>query len=168
MKTPDMQPTCKKKRKLRIVCCLSGGQNVGKSETMTAFGQALYKGSRFFYEQKGRHTSPDRRIVLKKKGMIIGICTAGDDQAAIDANFTFFDLQHCDIGFTAARIEPCNDMCAYAQSKANGVRFVNVQKSDGKTSFSQQMIKASVVDHFVVSLKGTGFKDVFNRLNDIH
>lgn len=168
MKTPDMQPTTKKKRKLRIVCCLSGGQNIGKSETMSAFGRALYEGSRFFYEQKGQHKSRDRRIVIKKKGMIIGVCTAGDDKAAIDENFSFFDCQHCDIGFTAARIEPRNDMCAYAQSKAQGARFVNVPKSDGKTMFSQQMIKASVVDHFVVSLKGSGYKDIFCRLSNIH
>lgn len=167
MKSPDMLPNFKA-RKLKIVCCLYGGPHIGKSETMTAFGQTLFQRSRYYYEQKGQHSSHDRRIVLKYKGMIVGICTAGDDPNTIDGNFDFFDQQHCDIGFTSTRVETNNDMCAYARSKSKKARFVNVPKRDMSSEFARQMVKAGVVDHFASSLKRSGYKEIYKQLVTIH
>ena len=166
MKSLDMLPTFKK-RKLKVLCCLSGGAGVGKSETMTAFAQLLYHSSRYYYEQKGQHSSHDRRVALKYRGMIVGICTAGDNQEAVDANLDFLERQHCDIGFTAARVEGSKDMCKYTKRKVSGVRFVKVPKKDVQSGFARQMVKAGVVEHFALAMKCHGYKTIAKLLGEL-
>lgn len=109
MKKDDLIPTFKG-HSLKLVLCLHGGANTGKSETLIALAHAILDSSRYYYEQKGQHASKDRRVVLKFHGNIIGIGTYGDTEEVINRNFEIFKEQHCDIGITAARIEGRTDI----------------------------------------------------------
>lgn len=159
MKKDDLIPTFKK-RPLKLVLCLYGAANVGKSETLTELGRALLGKARYYYEQKGQHGSRDRRIALKYRGHIIGICTYGDDQDAINRNFKFFENQGCDIGITAARVAGGRDMKAHVESKCQTIKCASINKPDVASSYSRRIVKAVRIDQFVRSLKCTGIKEV--------
>ena len=159
MKKDDLIPNSKK-RSLKLVLCLYGAANVGKSETLTELGRALLGKARYYYEQKGQHGSRDRRIALKYCGHIIGICTYGDDQDAIDRNFKFFEDQGCDIGITAARVAGGRDMKAHVKSRCQAIKYAPINKPDVDSSYSRRIVKAVRVDQFVKSLKRNGIKEV--------
>ncbi len=162
MKKDDLIPNFKK-RTLRLVLCLYGAANIGKSETLTGIGRALLNKSRYYYEQKGQQASRDRRLVLKYRRHIIGIGTYGDDQNAIDRNFKFFKDQGCDIGITAARVGGGTDMLSYVKrickGKATGVAAIkkcNVTDNE----YAQEIVRAACIEQFVNSLKCSGIKEV--------
>lgn len=159
MKKDDLIPNFKK-RTLKLVLCLYGGANVGKSETLTGLGRALLSNVRYFYEQKGQHGSKDRRIALKYRGHIIGVCTYGDDQDVIDRNFKFFEDQGCDIGVTAARVEGCKDLLSYVKSKCKSIKVASIEKRDVANRYSQGVVKAVCIDHFIKSLKCGGIEKI--------
>lgn len=159
MKKDDLIPNFKK-RSLKLVLCLYGGANVGKSETLTELGRALLTDARYFYEQKGQQNSRDRRIALKCHGRIIGIGTYGDDQDAIDRNFEFFTDQGCDIGITAARVDSGRNMKTYVKSKCKTVMFASMEKRDAISDYSRGIVKIVCIDQFVKSLKCKGIKEI--------
>ena len=159
MKKDDLVPAFKK-RSMELVLCLYGAANVGKSETLTELGRALFMKARYYYEQKGQHRSRDRRIALKYYGHIIGICTYGDDQNAIDRNFKFFDDQGCDIGITAARVEGGKDLRSYVKSKCKAIKIASIEKQDVANGYSQGVVKAVCIEHFIKSLKCGGIEKI--------
>lgn len=165
MKKDDLIPNFKK-RSLKLVLCLYGAANVGKSETLTELGRALFAKARYYYEQKGQHGSRDRRIALKFHRHIIGIGTYGDDQDAIDRNFKFFKDQGCDIGITAARVEGGRDMKSYAKGKVVSIKFASRKKQDAICDYCREMVKAACIDKFVKSLKGSGIKEIMSMFED--
>ncbi len=158
MKKDDLVPSFKK-RKLQLVLCLYGGADVGKSETLTQLGQALFAHARYFYEQKGQHGSRDRRIALKYHGRIIGICTYGDDQDAIDRNFKFFENQGCVIGVTAARVEGNTDMKSYVENMSKAIKVAAIEKHDADCRYSRGIVRTVCIDHFIRSMKCKGIKE---------
>ncbi len=167
MKTYDLLPASKK-RDLKIAFCLYGDEDTGKSETLTALSRALLGSSRYYYEQKGQGGSRDRRVSLKYRGMIVGICTEGDTSAAIDVNFDFLRQQHCEIGFMAARVTSGADLCAYAKTKTNKPTvFIPVRKRDFASLYSQQMAVAACVNAIVLALKCNGIKAIATDLKNI-
>ena len=159
MKKDDLLPTFKK-RSLKLVLCLYGVADVGKSETLTELGRALFAKARYYYEQKGQHGSRDRRIALKYHGHIIGIGTYGDNHDAIDRNFKFFEDQGCDIGITAARVEGGADMKSYVKNKSGAIKVLSLEKHDAENNYSRGIAKAVCIDQFVKSLKCKGIKEV--------
>ena len=159
MRKDDLVPIFKK-RSLRLVLCLYGAANVGKSETLTELGRALLGKARYYYEQKGQQGSRDRRIALKYRGHIIGVGTYGDDQDAIDRNFKFFEDQGCDIGITAARVAGGRDMKTYVESKCKAIKVASIKKRDANSCYSRRIVKAVRIDQFVKSLKCNGIKEV--------
>lgn len=159
MRKDDLIPNFKRLT-LKLVLCLYGGANVGKSETLTGLGRALLSNVRYFYEQKGQHGSRDRRIALKYRRHIIGICTYGDDQDAIDRNFKFFEDQGCDIGVTAARVEGGKDLKSYVTSRCKSIKVASIEKKDVANGYSQGVVKAVCIDHFIESLKCGGIEKI--------
>ncbi len=159
MKKDDLIPNFKK-RTLKLVLCLYGGADVGKSETLTELGRALLSKARYFYEQKGQHGSRDRRIALKYHGHIIGIGTYGDDQDAIDRNFKFFEDQGCDIGITAARVAGGRDMKVYVKSNCKSIKFAARQKRDATSDYSRGIVKAVCIDRFIKALNAHSVKEI--------
>lgn len=167
MKTCDMLPTSKQ-RDLKIVFCLHGDEDTGKSETLTALSRALFGSSRYYYEQKGQGGSRDRRVVLKYRGMIVGICTEGDTSAAINMNFEFLQQQHCEIGFMAARVTSAKNLCSYAKSKTSSPTvFIPLHKKDFSSRYVQQMAIATYVDAIMLALKSNGNKEIASKLKNI-
>lgn len=166
LKSNDMTATWS--RTLKCVICVWGAGRIGKSETVTAISQSFQAQSRFFYEQKGQSGSRDRRIVLKYRGLIIGIATAGDDQNTIDRNFAFFDEMKCDYAITAARVEGTNNMKLYAsaQAKARKAKFVDVEKTDVKTRYARAIVKAGCVDRVHLAFAEKGERRIIQRLKD--
>ena len=166
MKKDDLIPTFKK-RTLKLVLCLYGSANVGKSETLTGLGRALLSNVRYFYEQKGQHGSRDRRIALKYRGHIIGVCTYGDDQDAIDRNLKFFKDQDCDIGITTARVKGQTDMKSYLECKCKSITVAAIEKHDVANGYSRGIVKAICIDHFVKSLKCSGIENIESSFKTI-
>ncbi len=48
-------------------------------------------------------TGHNRRATIRYKGQIISVCTAGDDEAQLLVNQTYFEAQKCDVAITASR-----------------------------------------------------------------
>ena len=159
MRKDDLIPNFKK-RSLKLVLCLYGTAKVGKSETLTDLGRALFVKARYYYEQKGQHGSRDRRIALKYHGHIIGIGTYGDDQEAIDRNFKFFEDQGCDIGITAARVEGATDMKSYVASNCKSIKLAAKQKHNATSDYCCGIVKATCIDRFIKTLKRRGIKEM--------
>ena len=159
MKKDDLIPNFKK-RSLKLVLCLYGTANVGKSETLTELGRALITDARYYYEQKGQHGSRDRRIALKYQGRVIGVGTYGDNQDAIDRNFKFFEDQKCDIGITAARVEGGIDMKSYVENKGKAIKVASIEKRDANSCYSRRIVKSACIDHFIKAMKCKGLKEV--------
>ena len=168
MKKDDLVPNFKK-RSLKLVLCLYGAANVGKSETLTELGHALFTNARYFYEQKGQHKSKDRRIALKYRGYIIGIGTYGDDQDVINRNFQFFEDQYCDIGVTAARVEGNTNMKSYVKSKSKSmsILFTSIEKQNAVSEYSREIVKAGCIDKFVEALKCKGITEIKSAFETI-
>ena len=166
MKKVDLVPNFKK-RPLKLVLCLYGGANVGKSETLTELGRALFSSARYFYEQKGQYGSRDRRISIKFRGHIVGIGTYGDNQEAIDRNFEFFEDMGCDVGITAARVEGRTDMKSYVESKCKLIKIASIEKQDADSGYSRGIVKAVCIDHFVMALKGSSIEAIESSFKTI-
>lgn len=166
MKNDDLVPKSKKLT-LKLVLCLYGGPNVGKSETLTELGRALLPDSRYFYEQKWQQNSKDRRIALKYNRHIIGIGTYGDDKAAITRNLKFFKNQGCDIGITAARVKGQTDMKSYLECKCKSIKVASIEKQDVANGYARGMVKAMCIDHFVKSLKCSTIESIESSFKSI-
>ena len=144
-----------KSRPLKVVLILFGEGQVGKTETLTAVGNALRPQSRFFYEQKKHAESHDRMMLLKYGSKVVGICTAGDNEKIVDRNIKFVS-RGCSIAIFAARVDGSTDMLSYIKSKVKKMKtkvMVGVrEKYDAKTRSSRLLVQAACIDRFVKAL----------------
>lgn len=89
--------------KKRLIICLYGDENSGKTTTLLDAGTILRQKSKQYTEIKHKATSVDRRMVFNVFGTEIGIGTYGDDWASIDGNFKILIGYGCTIIITASR-----------------------------------------------------------------
>lgn len=167
MRKHDMKPTYKR-RKLKLVLCLCGHNDIGKSETLIAIARSLLEESRFYYEQKGQNDSHDRRVVLKYQGRIIGICTGGDDVGIIKDNFSFFKYAHCEIGIMAVRDNSTQNrsLIKHYVRRLKQTKFVFIHKVDYTISYAQQLAIGAYVDLVKSALSKKKFKEMYKQLKD--
>lgn len=167
MRKLDMKPTFKK-HKLKLVLCLCGHNDIGKSEALIAIARSLLEESRFYYEQKGQNDSHDRRVVLKYQGRIIGICTGGDDLDTIKGNFIFLKYTHCEIGIMAVRDNSTQNMSLIKQyvRRLKQTKFVSINKVDYIISYAQQLAIGAYVDLVKSALSKKKFEEMYKQLKD--
>lgn len=92
-----------------------GPADTGKTTVLNAFADIMRRLSLYYLEEKNRRGSLDRRICLKYAGKTIGIASGGDNIKMLNANFTFFSRNQCDIVFTASRF--CHFDTRYSRNK---------------------------------------------------
>ena len=133
----------------KVVLVLSGAANTGKSTALVALGKALQDESYYYYEERHRSCSRDRKIVVKRGRWLIGIATAGDTEKYVKSGLDFIKKQRCDIAILAARTsdDPKKDMLAFCRKcvPVKGTRFASVKKIDAPTPY----LRAEVVNVFV-------------------
>lgn len=133
----------------KVVLVLSGAANTGKSTALVALGRTLQDESHYYYEERNRSSSRDRKIAVKRGKWLVGIATAGDTEKYVKSGLDFIKKQRCDIAIIAARTskDPQKDMLAFCRKckSVKGTRFASVEKIDAPTPY----LRAEVVNAFV-------------------
>ena len=133
----------------KVVLVLSGAANTGKSTALVALGKALQDKSHYYYEERNRRCSRDRKIAVKYGRWLVGIATAGDAEKCVKSGLDFIKKQRCDIAILAARTSnnPKKDMMAFCRKCVSGKRkrFASVEKIDAPTPY----LRAEAVNAFV-------------------
>ena len=84
---------------MRIIS-LNGRPQCGKTHTLLALCNMLAKCSIVEHEER---QGPDKRMTFAMDGVIISVCTGGDNKEIIQSNIAYFERHHAAIAVTANR-----------------------------------------------------------------
>ena len=84
---------------MRIIS-LNGRPQCGKTHTLLALCDMLAKTSATLNEET---YGPDKRMTFAMDGVIISVCTGGDNKEIIQSNIAYFERHHAAIAVTANR-----------------------------------------------------------------
>ena len=84
---------------MRIIS-LNGRPQCGKTHTLLALCDILAKCSIVEHEER---QGPDKRMTFAMDGVIISVCTGGDNKEIIQSNIAYFERHHAAIAVTANR-----------------------------------------------------------------
>ena len=84
---------------MRIIS-LNGKPECGKTHTLLALCDILAKCAIVEHEER---QGPDKRMTFAMDGVIIAVCTGGDNKEIIQSNIDYFKRQHAAIAVTANR-----------------------------------------------------------------
>ena len=82
------------------IISLNGRPQCGKTHTLLALCDILAKTTATLNEET---VGPDKRMTFAKDGVIISVCTGGDNKEIIQANIAYFERHHAAIAVTANR-----------------------------------------------------------------
>ena len=84
---------------MRIIS-LNGRPQCGKTHTLLALCDMLAKTTATLDEET---IDKDKRMTFAMDGVIISVCTGGDNKEIIQSNIAYFERHHCTIAVTANR-----------------------------------------------------------------
>ena len=84
---------------MRIIS-LNGRPQCGKTHTLLALCDMLAKTTATLNEET---CGPDKRMTFAMDGVIISVCTGGDNKEIIQSNIAYFERHHAAIAVTANR-----------------------------------------------------------------
>ena len=84
---------------MRIIS-LNGRPQCGKTHTLLALCDMLAKTTATLGEET---CGPDKRMTFAMDGVIISVCTGGDNKEIIQSNIAYFERHHAAIAVTANR-----------------------------------------------------------------
>ena len=118
---------------MRIIS-LNGRPQCGKTHTLLALCNMLAKCSIVEHEER---QGPDKRMTFAMDGVIISVCTGGDNKEIIQSNIAYFERHHVAIAVTANRSKasPKRTLEGYAHTNAHTLEeivmpYANFLKSE--------------------------------------
>ena len=113
---------------MKKTIALFGKAEVGKTATLNLLIDLLEVATTGCDMPKPMPPRQDRKKAFYYKEMKIGIGTRGDNQDEIEINCSFFDIENCDVVFTATRTKggSCNAIRKYCSEK--GFELIWVKK----------------------------------------
>lgn len=82
------------------IISLNGRSNCGKSHTLLMLCDKIASKYTMLNEEK---VGEDRRKTFDLDGVVVSVCTGGDNAKVIEENCAYFDSRECDIAVTANR-----------------------------------------------------------------
>lgn len=82
------------------IISLNGRSNCGKSHTLLMLCDKIASKFTILHEEK---VGEDRRMTFDLDGVVVSVCTGGDNAKVIGENCAYFDSWECDIAVTANR-----------------------------------------------------------------
>ena len=101
---------------MRIIS-LNGRPECGKTHTLLALCDMLAKTVVIEHEEQ---IGPDKRMTFDMHGVIIAVCTGGDNKEVIQANIAYFERHHVAIAVTANRSKAAPKWTLEGYAHTNG------------------------------------------------
>ena len=131
----------------KLLVVLHGSSNSGKTSALSDLIDMMHPISKWIFELE-RLRNQDRRVVLERKGLIIGVSTIGDNNPEINKSFELFSPFDCDIVVIAAHspidcsVSMGRDMVAFSQKAA----IKNFARETSHVALAKRMIATDAQD----------------------
>lgn len=105
------------------IISLNGRSNCGKSHTLLMLCDKIASKYTILNEEK---VGEDRRMTFDLDGVVVSVCTGGDNTKVIEENCAYFDSRECDIAATANRskVNPTWYLQDYANRKNSSLNEI--------------------------------------------
>lgn len=130
------------------IISLNGRSNCGKSHTLLMLCDKIASKYTKLNEEKA---GEDRRMTFDLNGVVVSICTCGDNTNVIEENCAYFDSWECDIAVTANRSKsnPTWYLQDYANRKNSSLNEILMPYAEflGRTT-GMVKVEELVAEHF--------------------
>ena len=146
----------------KLLIVLHGSSDSGKTSALSELIDMMHPLSKWMFELE-RLPNHDRRVVLERKGLIIGVSTVGDNNSEINKSFKQFLPFDCDIVVIAAHkpvdcyVSMGRCMVAFSQKAA----IKNFARETSHGALDKRMIATGAQDlmryiNYAIGRHGTG------------
>ena len=130
---------------MRIIS-LNGRPQCGKTHTLLALCDILAKCSIVEHEER---QGPDKRMTFAMDGVIISVCTGGDNKEIIQSNIAYFERHHAAIAVTANRSKasPKWTLEGYVHTNAHTLEAIVMPYANFLTPAAWTQVQHLVAEH---------------------
>ena len=130
---------------MRIIS-LNGRPQCGKTHTLLALCDILAKTTATLDEET---IDKDKRMTFAMDGVIIGVCTGGDNKEIIQSNIDYFDRHHAAIAVTANRSKaaPKWTLEGYAHTNAHTLEEIVMPYANFLNPAAWTQVQHLVAEH---------------------
>ena len=130
---------------MRIIS-LNGRPQCGKTHTLLALCNMLAKTSATLNEET---CGPDKRMTFSMDGVIISVCTGGDNKEIIQNNIAYFEGHHAAIAVTANRSKaaPKWTLEGYAHTNAHTLEEIVMPYANFLNPAAWTQVQHLVAEH---------------------
>ena len=130
------------------IISLNGRSNCGKSHTLLMLCDKIASKYTMLNEEK---VGEDKRMTFDLDGVVVSVCTGGDNTKVIEENCAYFDSRECDIAVTANRSKanPTWYLQDYANRKNSSLNEILMPYAEflGRTT-GMVKVEELVTEHF--------------------
>lgn len=130
------------------IISLNGRSNCGKSHTLLMLCDKIASKYTMLNEEK---VGEDKRMTFDLDGVVVSVCTGGDNTKVIEENCAYFDSRECDIAVTANRSKanPTWYLQDYANRKNSSLNEILMPYAEflGRTT-GMVKVEELVAEHF--------------------
>ena len=142
---------------MRIIS-LNGKPECGKTHTLLALCNMLAKTTATLDEET---IDKDKRMTFAMDGVIISVCTGGDNKEIIQSNIDYFERHHVAIAVTANRSKasPKRTLEGYAHTNAHTLEEIVMPYANFLNPAAWTQVQHLVAEHIydmVIRVRGTG------------
>lgn len=132
-------------KKLLIV--LHGSSDSGKTSALSELIDMMHPLSKWMFELE-LLPNHDRRVVMERKGLIVGVSTIGDNSPEINKSFKLFSPFGCDIILIAAHkpVDCYASMGRYMSAFSQRAAIKNFARETSRGALDKRMIATDAQD----------------------
>lgn len=131
----------------KLLIVLHGSSDSGKTSALSELIDMMHPRSKWMFELE-RLPNQDRRVVLERKGLIIGVSTIGDNSPEINKSFERFSPFDCDIVVIAAHssVDCSASMGRYMGAFSQKAAIKNFARETSRGALDKRMIATDAQD----------------------